>query len=61
MKDLLTRILKINATDPDDQRRAQLLNILLLGFGAIALLAIVATLLLDAGQPQETEILLVVA
>ncbi|MCB0033363.1 MAG: hypothetical protein KDE51_05070, partial [Anaerolineales bacterium] len=50
-----------SATDPDDQRRAQLLNILLLGFGAIALLAIVATLLLDAGQPQETEILLVVA
>lgn len=59
MKDLLTRILKISATDPDDQRRAQLLNILLLGFSAIAVTAVIATLILDAGRPEETELLLV--
>lgn len=43
------RFMDVSSTDPDVQRRARLLNILLMGVGALALLALLATVAAQIG------------
>jgi len=44
---VLSRILEVPSTDPDDRRRSGLLNILLLGVAALTLLTLAVTLIAD--------------
>src|ERR1051325_2097727 len=44
MRKFLSRFLTISSTDPDDTRRRRILNILLVGIGAMALIALVVSL-----------------
>ena len=57
---LVSRLLDISSTDPDDARRRKLLNVLLVGCGAITLLAILATAIsgVTGLEPPEQMVLL---
>jgi len=62
MMRIIRQLLDIPLADPDDQRRARLLNILLLGIAALTLLAVLATAAYDitggVGEPGGTPIYL---
>jgi PAS domain S-box-containing protein len=49
------RLINVPSSDPDDRRRSQLLNILLLGVGALVLLALVATVVANLVGEYQAE------
>ena len=56
MMRIIRQLLNVPSIDPDDQRRAQLLNILLLGIAALTLLALLLTTVYDSiGGVEEGE------
>jgi len=58
MMRIIRQLLDVPSTDPDDQRRGRLLNILLLGVAALALLSLSVTTVYDitvgVGEPEAT-------
>ena len=58
--DLLNTLLNIPSSDPDEQRRARLLNVLLLGVGCLNLIAVLLTIILITPENRQASILLIV-
>lgn len=58
---IVSQLLDVPPTDPDDARRRKLLNVLLLGVGALSLLLFLGTLALStvADDPEEIVVLIV--
>ena len=59
--DFINSLLEVSTTDPDEQRRARLLNILLLGMGCLSLLTILLTIIFLNPESQQESIRLIIA
>ena len=53
MRKITSQILKINTSDPNDTRRGELLNILLIGVAGLTILMLVATALIKIIIPES--------
>ena len=56
---LINNLLNTSWVDPDDQRRARLLNILLAGIGLLTFLALLAALIVNEATPEENLLIII--